>query len=173
MMEVEKKFDIPRTELLLAISGFIGNVIQDDVVYDDENFSLAKNNACLRQRNSKWELKLSNIGCNYRDVSIHDEIEGYDNICIALGETDLSRYHQVWHLITHRKKYKYQDFNLDLDHVESADNDFVYDLLEIELMVEKTSQCDAATERIMTLSEKYGLIEKNGKNLEYFRRYCR
>ena len=171
MIEVEKKFDPSSAELLLQQATFIKEIEQDDVIYDTDTFYLATHNACLRQRNGLWELKLSKNSM-LQPVSIHDEISGYNAICAALSVSDLSDYHQAWHLITKRKKYKYQDFALDLDHVVSTDNDFIYDLLEIELMVSDASECPAATARIVDLANKYGLSEKNGKNLEYFKRYC-
>ena len=172
MIEVEKKFDITHSEPLIQLSTFVGNVVQDDIIYDDNNFYLSTHNACLRQRNGLWELKLSTaLGFN-EHISIHDEITGYDEICAALHLSDLSKFHEVWHLVTYRKKYKFQDFNLDLDHVESQNNAFVYDLLEIELMVDDSSQCSVATQQIENLAKQYNLVPTNGKNLEYFKRYC-
>ena len=172
MIEVEKKFDITHAEPLIQSATFVRNVVQDDIIYDDDNFYLSTHNACLRQRNGQWEIKLPKTGVISENISIHDEIVGYDEICSALQVQDLSKFHVVWHLVTYRKKYKFLDFNLDVDHVESQNNDFVYDLLEIELMVDDSSQCSVATQRIENLAKQYNLVPKNGKNLEYFKRYC-
>ena len=105
-------------------------------------------------------------------IDIYEEIAGDGEICQRLSVQNLDNFSPLYNLVTRRKKYKLDDFNIDLDSVSSKINDFRYQLLEIELMIDDESDKEFAAQKIANLANEYGLHERAiGKNIAYLSQY--
>jgi len=167
MIEVEKKF-IPTEEnlkILLTDAEFLGEVTNHDIYYDYPDFRFLKGNIAFRKRNGNFELKIQS------GSGIHEEIEDLEKIKEYFSTSDLEEFINE-NLIsaieyrTVRKKYKKEDFNLDMD-----ETDFGYQVGEIELMVEKEEDVKIAEEKIQEFASRNNL--DLGKGLSKKRAYCK
>ncbi|GHU13086.1 hypothetical protein FACS189449_07950 [Alphaproteobacteria bacterium] len=175
MIEVEKKLN-PSLETIERINNdavFVTSKTMNDILYDYEDLSLSKNDIWLRKRNGKFDLKVSrDKDLKNRFLDIYDEIEDEEKICKALHIKSIAdeNFIEISNLITKREKYKLGEFNIDFDFVTSARDDFVYHLMEIELMVEDESEAPAALEKIKRFIAEYDIPEKSAtaKHMQYF-----
>lgn len=107
-----------------------------------------------------------------REFDIYDEIEDESKICETLNIESIEKgnFIEVANLITKREKYKLEDFNIDFDLVTSAHDNFVYHLMEVELMVEDDSDTAIALEKIKRFMNKYSIEDKHStaKLMQYF-----
>lgn len=167
MIEVEKKF-IPTEQnlkILLTDAEFLGEVTNHDIYYDYPDFRFLKGNIAFRKRNGNFELKIQS------GSGIHEEIEDLEKIKEYFSTSDLEEFINE-NLIsaieyrTVRKKYKKEDFNLDMD-----ETDFGYQVGEIELMVEKEEDVKIAEEKIQEFASRNNL--DLGKGLSKKRAYCK
>jgi len=167
MIEVEKKF-IPTEEnlkILLTDALFIGEVTNHDIYYDYPDYRFLKGNIAFRNRNGNFELKIQS------DSGIHQEIEDKKEIEKYFGISDLQEFVNE-NLIsaieyrTARKKYKKENFNLDID-----ETDFGYQVGEIELMVEKEEDVKNAEDKIKEFALKNNL--SLGKGLSKKKAYLK
>lgn len=153
MIEVEKKF-IPTEEnlkILLTDAGFLGEVTNHDIYYDYPDFRFLKGNIAFRKRNGNFELKIKQSGGVHIELEDTKEIESYFNV------TDLEKFIEedlkiAMNFKVYRKKYKKEDFNLDID-----ETDFGYQVGEIELMVEKEEDVKNAEEKIQEFASRNNL----------------
>lgn len=183
MIEVEKKFLLNKEQEKKLIEGaeFIGEKIFTDIYYDTADFTLTANDKWLRLRAGRWELKLPfNKIAAERVGDLYDEIENEDKIREIFGvpenieiEEGLRKngYSTCCTCKTTRRKYKKQGFGIDIDFVDYND-DFIYELAEIELMVQDKSEMSEALNKIISFATKNGLeiCYVRGKVIEYFRR---
>jgi adenylate cyclase class IV len=175
MIEIEKKLN-PSNESIELIKNdavFIAHKVMNDVLYDYEDLSLIKNDIWLRKRNGKFDLKVfKDKDRKNRFLDIYDEVEDEPKICEILNIVSIrdANFIEIANLTTKREKYKLGEFNIDLDIVTSAANDFVYNLLEVELMVESESEIPKAREKMKKFMDKYGIANKsaNAKIIQYF-----
>lgn len=158
MIEVEKKFILTfeNLEALLADAVFIGEVVNHDIYYDYPDYRFLKGNIALRNRNGNFELKIQSAS------GIHEEIEDKKEIEKYFGISDLQEFVNknlisVIEYRTVRKKYKKEDFHIDID-----ETDFGYQVGEIELMVEKEEDVKNAEDKIEAFALKYNLELKKG-----------
>jgi adenylate cyclase class IV len=175
MIEIEKKLNPSgeSVELIKKDAVFVAHKVMNDVLYDYEDLSLIKNDIWLRKRNGKFDLKVSkDKDRKNRFLDIYEEIEDELKICEILNIVSIeeANFVEVANLITKRKKYKLGEFNIDLDVITSAADDFVYNLLEVELMAESESEIQKAREKIKKFLEEYDIAEKsaNAKIIQYF-----
>lgn len=153
MIEVEKKF-IPTQEnlkILLRDAEFLGEVINHDIYYDYLDYRFLKGNIALRKRNGNFELKLKQSGGVHIEFDDIKEIENYFNV-IDLEKFIKEELKIVMDFKVNRKKYKKEDFNIDID-----ETDFGYQVGEIELMVEKEEDVKNAEEKIQEFALKNNL----------------
>ncbi len=165
MIEVEKKFLLKGDDEKRLIEGadFIGEKVFTDIYYDTKDFSLTGNDNWLRQRDGKFELKLSLNKEAVRKANFYDEIEDEDRIKEFLGISGYDMedillekgYFKFCICKTTRRKYKKGIFGIDIDFVEYGD--FNYQLAEIELMVENKSEMAKALENIIDFAKEKGL----------------
>jgi adenylate cyclase class IV len=175
MIEIEKKLN-PSNESVELIKNdaiFISSKIMNGILYDYENFSLIKDDVWLRKRNGKFDLKVSrDKDRKNRFLDIYDEIKDESKICEALNIKSIAEenFIEVANLITKRGKYKLGEINIDFDFVTSAHDDFAYQLMEVELMVEIEVEVPAALEKIKRLMNRYGIPDKSAtaKIMQYF-----
>ncbi len=167
MIEVEKKF-IPTEEnlkILLTDAEFLGEVTNHDIYYDYPDFRFLKGNIAFRKRSGNFELKIKQSGGVHIEFEDIKEIESYFNV------TDLEKFIDenlkiAMDFKVYRKKYKKEDFNLDID-----ETDFGYQVGEIELMVEKEEDVKTAEEKIQEFASRNNL--DLGKGLSKKRAYCK
>ena len=170
MIEIEHKFNAtgPQFLRLLNVATFVRSVVHHDIWYDDEKFSLMRRGLFLRERNGNIELKVRrNEG--YQGF-VHNEIHGLDAVCAYLKVDNLSMFKPVVNFVTYRQQFLLEDFSLDVDHVTALGTDFVYDVAEIEKVVNDQNDINSADEAILNLAKSYQLIRANGKLVEYFSR---
>ncbi len=183
MFEVEKKFKLNDEEEkgLLEGAEFVSEKIFTDAYYDTADFTLSKNNIWLRKRDDDFQLKLPVFQKEQMQTTGFQEIEGEDKIREIFAippvldfETDIRAfgYEIFCDLVTTRRKYQKEGFEIDLDQTISdfpSEKDFSYRVVEIELMVEDKAEIFSASERIEEFAKKNQLkVEKiRGKVAEY------
>ena len=180
MIEVEKKFILTTEQEKSLIEGadFLGEKKFTDIYYDDEDFSLTKKDLWLRNREGRFELKIpmnesieKRISDQYRELESDEEILKYFNAEGTLSVEDFlakKKYKPFCILKTVRKKYKKEEFNIDLD-----STDFGYTLAEIEHMITDQSKIEETIDAIIEFAKRHNIISTEyirGKVTEYLRR---
>ena len=167
MIEVEIKFQPTekQKELLLAGADFLYEKIIHDIYYDFPDYRLFKGQIRFRNRNNFFELKI----IKGKDASL--ELEDEKDIKEYFGTDNLREYIEKNLLVvvdysTKRKRYKKEEFTIDLDEMN-----FGYRLCEIELLVEKEEDMQEARKKILNFTKKYNLEIKKlpAKRSEYLR----
>jgi adenylate cyclase class IV len=178
VIEVEKKFLITDKQLSLIKESttFLKTETNNDKYYDYADFRLIKDRWWLRNRNGRFELKISRDATLRRDgAAVHDEIIGDDAICKLLDVynlqtlVDSGELQVIGELTTERESYSLDKFRLDYDVVTNKKSGFVYKLLEIEIMVNSPNEIEEATQEITKLADRYNLkMDKpRGKVIEF------
>ncbi|EKD46847.1 MAG: thiamine triphosphatase [uncultured bacterium] len=181
MIEVEKKFILSEKDIARLVEGaeFLSDHVFTDTYYDTEDLALGKNDMWLRSRNGRFDLKIPKHADGGEMSQQYQEIEGEEKIrqifdLVQRGDflQDISKYGYVelCNLKTTRKKYRKENFIIDLDIVEAEG--FNYTIGEIELMVENETEMPSAIKAIEEFAEGRGLESKpvNGKVREYLKR---
>lgn len=175
MIEVEKKFTLTneQEERLLEGTVLFKNITNVDVFYDTQNYHYTLQDMWLRTRNGTYELKIGQGKNRTSNGTVYEEIEDENLIrkklqllpdlsmneaLIQAGILPFATIHKA------RKSYKREDFRIDIDVC-----DFGYELAEIELLVENSSNVQEALDRITTLADHIGLdaSPQRGKLIEY------
>lgn len=177
MIEVERKFRVTpeQRERLVERAVFRGQVTHTDQFFDTKNLQLAVSDRWLRKRNGMWELKISrDPHFKTRKADIYDELTNDEDIQRHLGfnlEGAIQKGLLIpWtHLQTVRSHYEADGYSLDFDDVTSLEDDFTYQLMEIEIMVEAPAHVDEAAQRILQIAQNFGLSldRPQGKVLAY------
>ena len=180
MIEVEKKFILTPEQEKSLIEGaeFLGEKQFTDIYYDDKDFSLTTKDIWFRQRDGRFELKLpmnvsleERVSDQYKEIEDEKEIKKYFNFNNDASLSDLLKereYESFCIMTTIRKKYKKEDFGIDMDIV-----DFGYAIAEIEYMAQDNSNLQQATDKIIEFAKKHNLTFDEltrGKGSEYIRR---
>lgn len=181
MIEVEKKFILTDGEsaALTKDAEFLGEKIFTDTYYDTTDYVLTTKDKWLRERDGRWELKLPLNADGKRLADQYDEIEDEAEIRNALGLSMegavrdalvTAAYSPFCVCKTTRKKYRKDEFVIDLDAVEFGD--FSYGIGEIELIVNEKSEMSGAVAKIMEFAKAYHLTiaPVRGKVIEYLKR---
>ncbi|MDD5463662.1 MAG: CYTH domain-containing protein [Candidatus Moranbacteria bacterium] len=182
MFEVGKKFILSEKDIARLVEGseFLGEKTFTDVYYDTDEFALTKNDIWLRKRGEEFELKLpmhlgdKNFSQQYQEIEGEEKIREIFAIAkINDFESDIEAfdYKPFCDCATTRKKFKKEGFVIDLDFVVYDDKS-VYNIGEIELIVEKKNQMAEALEKIEKFAQKNGLksLPVRGKVIEYLLR---
>lgn len=173
MIEVEKKFRPTKEQLyvLLKDSQFIKEVVNHDITYDYPDYRFIKKGVRLRNRNGNFELKISEADMGAEEPSSieienEEEIKKYFNITSSILEFINKDLIEGINIKTTRKKYRKDDFIIDIDEL-----DFGYNCVEIELLVGDKIEVPEAHQRIINLAQTYNfnLDEVPSKKREYFR----
>jgi thiamine-triphosphatase len=180
MIEVEKKFILTEKQEKALIEGaeFLGEKKFTDIYYDDENFSLTTNDLWLRARDGRFELKIpmdrlaeKRITDQYRELETDSDILRYfkaEPNEILADFLPKKGYEPFCKLVTTRRKYKKDEFSIDLDSV-----DFGYTIAEVEYMVKSEEKLKEAEDNIMVFAKKHNIISagvRYGKLIEYLKR---
>lgn len=172
--EVEKKFLLTQQEQekLLSRAVFVGEKTFTDTYYDTGSFDLTTKDIWLRTRGENWELKLPlSAGPKVERTSDkYQEISDKDIIDHELYKRGISNYEPFCTCTTKRKKYSLNDFTVDID-IASAENGFLYSIVEIEKVVNDKDLMDQAEKDILGLAIDLGIKEMpvRGKVLEYLK----
>lgn len=180
MIEVEKKFHLTQEQEARLLNGaeFLGEQVLETTYYDTADYALSRKDQWLRKRNGAYDLKVSMSGVPgmNRSMQSYNEIETEEGIMNELNlEGDSledamqqAGLEQIMKIVTTRRKYTKDGFNIDIDVI-----DFGYELAEIELLVEDEVGMPEAKRRILAFAEAHGLEDKdvNGKVLEYLKRF--
>lgn len=182
MIEVEKKYrlDPAQEAVLLRDAEFLGAKTNQDTYYDTSDFALTRQDHWLRMRGDVFELKrrVHALGHKLGGTS-YEEITDEERIREFLGlagntslEADLlaAGYKPFASIVKQRRSYRRGAFRIDLDVC-----DFGYELAEIELMVERAEEREAALQRIDAFATDIGLDQTRvrGKIIEYLYRFSR
>lgn len=178
MFEVEKGFILTPKQEKSLIEGaeFLGEKKITDTYYDDENYSLTGNDIWFRKRNGNFELKIpmnvsieERVSDQYKEIENEQDILNYfksnkKTMAELLQEKEFKPFCTI---ITTRKKYKKDGFNIDFD-----ETDFGYNCMEIEHMVEDESKMKESTESIIEFAKNHGITEGDrwGKVVEFIKR---
>ncbi len=183
MIEIEKKFKLNQEEKerLLIGADFLGEKIFTDVYFDTADFTLTKNDIWLRRRGNSLELKLPIYQAEKKEATQYQEITGEEKIreIFAVApvldfENDIKvfGYEAFCKLKTVRKEHLKSGFIIDFDKTTSdiqGEQDFNYQIVEIELLVENINEILSANKKI----EKFAKINNlkferiRGKVAEY------
>ena len=165
MIEIEKKLN-PSPEIIERIKNdatFVKVITKNDILYDYKDLSLTKNDVWLRKRNGKFELKVSrDKNVKNRALDIYDELEDESKICefLKIKSIESENFIEIVNLRTKRERYKLGEINIDFDYATSPYDDFVYSMMEVELMVEDESDSAISLEKIKAFMNKYGIEDK-------------
>ncbi len=162
MIEVERKFQPTEEQMaaLLEDAEFLGEKNIRDLYYDFPDFRIYKSGNRLRKRDSGYEMKIyqpdtvSTIEIA-REIENDQEIKdflGFTKDTRSLNEIVLNDMQYVCDFTTKRKKYKKEDFNIDID-----ETSFGYNAVEIEVMVDDKDKAKEAEDKILKLANTYGL----------------
>lgn len=168
MIEVEKQFQPTEQELNTILKGaqFVGEKINHDIYYDFSDYRLIKENIRLRSRNGSFELKIGKESGSTEEIEDEEKIKQYFNTNLELGKFIEQNLEKIIDYKTNRKKYKKDNFTIDVDQL-----DFGYNLCEIEIMVTEESEVKEAQEKISNFFKKYNLKTERipEKREEYLR----
>lgn len=179
MIEIEKKFILTKDQKdnLIDEAEFLGEKKFTDIYYDNADFTLTKSDIWLRERDGKFELKIpmnesikNRVSDQYRELDNERDILQYFRSGINKSLADFlnqSRYEPFCFITTTRKKYKKNNFSIDLDSM-----DFGYQIAEIEYMTDDESKIQESTESIITFAKKHYINTDavvRGKVVEYIR----
>ena len=184
MIEVEKKFLFSSEEKERLLNGaiFISQKIFTDVYFDNNDYSLTKNDNWLRSRNGKFEYKVSLAQGATRLAEQYDEIEDEEKIKSLLNlppdqtmfdSLPANGYFPFCTCKTIRNKYNKTGFTIDVDEVSYSDKDYIYNICEIELLVNQRLEMKTAVEKIIEFAQENKLAIKNvpGKVLIYLKKF--
>ncbi len=165
MIEVEKKFQPTEEQLakLLALATFLKEEENIDIYYDFSDYSLIKEDKRLRSRNGEWEFKSRLPNLEGSRVALTEEITKEREI---LDRLNFAKYDNVADMVknemvllceikTKRRKYKIDDFHIDLD-----ETDYGFKMCEVELEVDSQADTARAAERILDLVKPFGFEVK-------------
>lgn len=180
MIEVEKKFraTAEQRERLVANATFLFEKENVDIFFDLPDYALSKKWSWLRERNGRMELKVAahmpenGELCEFfheyeTDEEIREQLALPTSTAPLLDEIISLGYHPFAALHTKRKTYRENSFIIDIDHTTGPD--FEYDIVEIELLVEKPEDMERASAEIAAFALAKGLSTDrvNGKLLEF------
>lgn len=181
MIEVEKKFILSDEEKSRLLEGadFIGEKVFTDIYYDTKDFTLTSADKWLRARENKFEFKVAMHAGAKKSLTQYDEIEDESRIGQVLGLSANKKlpeqllengYLPFCVCKTTRRKYKKENFTIDIDVADFGS--FLYNIAEIELMVNDNSEMDEAAEKITNFakSQELRVGPARGKIVEFLKR---
>lgn len=169
-VEIKCKPTQEQKDALLRDTKFLGEEHLTDVYYDSATYELSTKDFWLRTRNDKFVLKIPAAKCaslalqaNTPKHEIEDEQE-IRNVLNLSNQGSLEQalaiagYKPLYTLSKTRKKYTKAGFIIDVDH--AVFGPLVFDLLEIETMVERTEDISNATQKLIEFAEQQGITIK-------------
>jgi len=186
VIEVEIKIQVTDEQRarLLVDATFIAEEVYTDIYYDSDDFALTTKGFWLRKRNEIFELKMpatESGGFNLNKNIPMFEVTNLDDIAQKLELDDCYKtsfidalsnagYKQLYKFKNTRQSYKKDGFNIDFDRADFGD--LVYELCEIETMVESKEQTQNALDSLYAFIASYGISSQKaeGKLWYYIKR---
>lgn len=167
MIEVEVRFHLleDKREYLLDSTSFVSEITFTDTYYDTQTYALSVQDVWLRTRDDKFMLKVPATHTStfaFDKTSPMHEIEDETEIRNFLGiqtKLDIKQdieshgYEPLYTFTSTRRKYKKNEFSIDIDHVDYKL--FTYDICEVEIMVERPEQIQDALQKIHSFIAKH------------------
>jgi adenylate cyclase class IV len=170
MIEVEIKCKPTPEEkaALLKYATLISEEQLTDIYYDSKSYELSLKDFWLRTRNNKFVLKIpatkpNELLAKQSNTPKH-EIEDEDKIRELLNLTNqepliqalaCAGYTPLYTLTKTRNKYTKSGFIIDVDH--ATFENFTFDLVEIETMVQTPEEINQAMQALITFAQKHGI----------------
>jgi len=151
---------------LLKDAIFIGEEKLTDIYYESISYELSVKDFWLRTRNDKFVLKIpassySNTSTSKHEIEDEQEIRKIlklsqkDNLIKALS---IAGYNPTYTLIKTRQKYTKSGFVIDIDHANFKN--LIFDLIEIETMVQTQEEIIKATQNLIAFAQQHGITIK-------------
>ena len=161
MIEVEKKFKLEGSffEKILREGTFLKQKKFHDTYYDTHDWKYTVQNKWLRNRDSKFELKVA-VEQARGTIDRYDEITDPMTILEALGlplGPSISKALEESGIVpfcsfsTDRRKYQLGEFTIDVD--RATFNDLSYAVAEIEILVQDVTRISDAENKIIRFLE--------------------
>ncbi len=165
MIEIEKKVRLEERhiQMIEKNAAFLKVDRFTDVYYDTDDYCLTKANVWLRQRESRFELKVGvrrENGSIDRFEEIVDEREILDRLGLAGKLPHALESAEIFPFCTfatERKKYVWGEIAIDLD--MSDFGDFIYQVAEFEIQVPSEKEIPLAEEKIKGMLDLLKLKE--------------
>jgi predicted adenylyl cyclase CyaB len=159
MIEVETSFQPTREQLakLLEEAEFLGEKINHDIYYDFPDYKLFKEQVKFRSRSGAFELKIKTINGASSEIEDEEEVKKYFNTELPLLDFINKNMIVITDYVNNRKKYKKEDFSIDVDDIDFGNGVLEDKVIEIELMVENEAEIAEAKEKIANLAKKYNI----------------
>eukprot|EP01080_Neovahlkampfia_damariscottae_P002935 gene2935-4774_t len=173
-IEVEGKFLFTKNDLdkFTRLFQVVSTENIKDTYYDTKDYFMTKNDFWLRQREEYFELKFRVGSTENRNILSYKEITDLNDIEHHLNhlfekQKRLKDYLEVFEpfatIETSRMKFKFKEFNIDLDSTNFGSN-----FGEIEILVEEEKEIEEAKKKIEHFMKEHNLKrDKIGKVLSY------
>lgn len=165
MIEVEKKVAIT-DEFLNHVSHYgvyLEEINLHDTYFDTVDYAYTTQNMWLRKRLNAFELKKA-VKRNDRTIDRYEEITDHTRILQVLHIQDLGELEASLEQAkivpfasfkTTRKKYRLHNFNIDIDCADFGD--LIYQVAEVECMVESEGEIEQAESNIHSFLSQFGV----------------
>jgi len=167
MIEVEKKYKLTKEQFdqIVLSSVFLGVENIYDIYHDFSDYHLIKNGIRFRRREVKgkkqYELKIANEIGGCEEIEDEEEIKKYFKTTLPIDDFFEKELVLLMEYKTERQKYKNGEYKIDIDKLTSDKfPDFLFEVCEIELMVEKEEEVAEAVSKIRNFAEKNGLAKE-------------
>jgi adenylate cyclase class IV len=165
MIEVEKKVILSNEKLnsFLKKAIFLKEIKIIDTYFDNKEYKYTLDNTWIRKRDDNFEIKVginkSNGSFNeYLELTKKDEIYNFFKINKNISIENFFKKNKICNFLTFetiRKKYKLDEFIIDVDFAKFKD--FEYRILEVELLVENKNEIELAKKKISTLLDSFNI----------------
>jgi adenylate cyclase class IV len=169
VIEIEKKFLLTplQQQALLNDAQLVDERLVKDSYFDTDDYRITVNNLWFRKRNSSYELKVPlKTNSALPAIDKFHELTEIEEICKVLNlnksadfESELlrNRIKAFMTCSTARKSYSKQGFRIDIDSATYLNSEFIYNIAEIELIVDDESEASRAERRILDFAKSFGL----------------
>lgn len=177
MIEIESKFDAEKINLqeMLKRAKHVKSERILDEYADTADFALVRNKLRLRRRNGEWQLKIGmKNNLTPEGIKSYEEVEGEEKVACSLEEItkkNLREMQTFAEIRKFRQKFLLGEFIIDLDIANFGPS--VYEVKELELLVEEENQRAEAEEKIRRFAEENKLVlgKPRGMLMEYLHRH--
>lgn len=162
MIEVEKGFQVTEEELgnLLKDAEFSGDKTNHDIYYDFPDYHFFNNGIKLRNRNGSFELKIKLPNGSSNEIEDEEEVKKYLNTELPIQGFVDENMVVFSDYINKRKKYKKDEFIIDVEGLDFVEKVLKGKVIEIELMVNNENEVSLAIEKILNFAKEHGIMHK-------------
>jgi adenylate cyclase class IV len=182
MIEVEKKVILSNEKLnsFLKKAIFLKEIKILDSYFDNENYKYTLDNTWIRKRDDNFEIKVgikkNNESFNeYQELTKKNEIYEFLEMENDISIEDFLKKNKIFNFLTFetvRKKYKLDEFIIDVDIARYKDKE--YKVLEVELLVQNNNEIENARNKIAKLLDSFNINQNEiilGKLIFFLKNY--